>query len=199
MKYSYLISVLFICSITLGQESKSKPELEIKANFRLQTFLPVHFGNNALAKAHKPRPAFSMQLNLLEYNHFKAGLGLDFVTYDITNSELIANLSTSKYTSAYVLIGYEYKINQKLLLTPTIGYGSATLDLGSRNSRFGNQGGNEFRIGSILDYKIGKTTYVFGAIQYVTNTFDVKTTAEYQSFFSKSNQLQLTLGIRFGN
>jgi hypothetical protein len=199
MKNSHLLFILFIWNTTFCQESKSKPELEIEANFRLQTFLPVHFGNNALAKAHKPRPAFSMQLNLLEYNNFKAGLGLDFVTYDITNNELIANLSTSKYTSAYVLIGYEYKINKKLLLTPTFGYGSASLDLGSRNSRFGKQGGNEYRIGSILDYRIGKAIYVFGAIHYVANTFEVETTAEYQSYFSKANQLQLTLGIRFGN
>jgi hypothetical protein len=173
MKNSHLLFILFIWNTTFCQESKSKPELEIEANFRLQTFLPVHFGNNALAKAHKPRPAFSMQLNLLEYNNFKAGLGLDFVTYDITNNELIANLSTSKYTSAYVLIGYEYKINKKLLLTPTFGYGSASLDLGSRNSRFGKQGGNEYRIGSILDYRIGKAIYVFGAIHYVANKFEV--------------------------
>ncbi len=201
MKNHICLLLLLCAGIAFAQnETKApKPQLDFKVNARFQLLQPIQFGNTALAKAHKPRLGFSTQINLLDYRNFKAGVGVDFVTYDITNKLIIANLSTSKYTSAYVLISYEYKVNNKLLVTPNIGYGSATLDLGSRNSRFGNQNGNEFRIGGILDYKIGRTIYVFGGINYITNTFDVETAPEYKSFFSKANQIQLSLGIRLGN
>ncbi|WP_293893204.1 outer membrane beta-barrel protein [Flavobacterium sp.] len=201
MKNNICLLLLIYSGIAFAQdETKTpKPQLDFKVNARFHMLYPIQFGNTALAKAHKPKLGFSAQMNLLDYRNFKAGFGFDFVTYEITNKQVIANLSTSKYTSAYVLISYEYKINNKLLVTPNIGYGSATLDLGSRNSRFGNQNGNEIRIGGILDYKIGRTIYVFSGINYITNTFNVETAPEYKSFFSKANQLQLSIGIRFGN
>lgn len=186
-------------SISFAQSNNINKELDFNVNLRVQTFYPIHFGNTALAKAHKPRMGFSVQMNLLEYQNFKAGFGLDFATYDITNEEIIANLSTSKYTSSYLLISYEYKVNNKIQVSPNIGYGSASLELGSRSSRFGGQSGKEFRIGAVIDYKIGKSAYVFGGINYINNTFDVYTAPEYKSFFSKANQLQISAGIRFGN
>jgi hypothetical protein len=201
MKY-YICLLLVLCSgIAFAQNETTapKPQLEFKINARFQIIYPIQFGNTALAKAHNPRVGFSSQVNFLNYNNFKAGFGFDLVTYDIADQQLIANLSTSKYTSYYVLLGYEYKLNPKIQITPNIGYGSASLDLGSRNSRFGKQNGNEFRIGGILDYEIGRGTAVFCGVNYITNTFDVETAPEYKSFFSKANQLQLSLGIRFGN
>ena len=199
---NYTCFLLLVCSGIVYAQSDNitpKPDLDFKVNARFQLLYPIQFGNTALAEAHKPRPGFSAQINLLNYQNFKAGFGFDFVTYDITNKQMIANLSTSKYTSAYFLLSYEYKLNEKILITPNIGYGSATLELGSRNSRFGGQSGSEFRVGGILDYKIGKSIYVFGGINYVINKFDVETSPEYKSFFSKANQIQLSLGLRFGN
>ncbi len=196
------ICLLLVCvSVSYAQnadKTKNK-ELEFNFNARFGMLYPIQFGNTALADAHKPRIGFSSQLDFLEFNSFKAGVGADFVTYDITNKEMIANLSTSKYTSAYIIIGYQKKFTEKLLLTPHIGYGAASLELGSRGSRFGKQNGNEFRIGGILDYKIMKSGYVFIGIDYIANSLDVSTAPEYKSYFSKANQVQLSLGIRFGN
>lgn len=198
--FTSLLLLLYSGFIFAQNDTKTaKPELEFKVNTRFQLLQPIQFGNTALAKAHKPKIGVSAQMNLLDYQNFKAGFGFDFVTYAITDKQIIANLSESKYTSAYILISYEYKLNEKICITPNIGYGSASLELGSRGSRFGKQNGNEIRIGGILDYKIGRTAYVFGGINYVTNTFDVETAPEYKSFFSKANQIQLSLGIRFGN
>lgn len=199
----YYCLLLLVCSgISFAQnidKPKIRPELEFKVNARFQLLYPIQFGNTALAKAHSPFIGFSSQLNLLDFMGFKAGFGVDLVTYKITDRQMIANLNASKYTSAYLLLSYEYKLSQKFLITPNIGYGSASLDLGSRDSRFGGQSGNEFRIGGILDYKIGKSTYVFGGINYISNTLDVETAPEYKSYFSKAKQIQLSLGIRFGN
>ncbi len=198
MKY-YLGLFLLISTVSLSQDNRVNEDFELDTYFRFQTLYPIHFGNTALAKAHKPRPGFSMQMNVLDYRNFKAGFGFDFITYDITDKEMIANLSTSKYTSAYFLLNYEYGISEKLQFTPAIGYGSASLELGSRSSRFGKQRGPEFRIGGVVDYRIGKTIFIFGGIYFVTNQFDIATSPEYESFFSKANQIQLNLGIRFGN
>lgn len=198
--YLCLIALLgFGLAYAQNETPTINKELEFDTSFRFQTFYPIQFGNTALAKAHKPRPGFSAQMNVLDYQNFKAGFGFDFATYDITDKEVIANLSTSKYTSAYFLISYEYEAFPKLRITPNLGYGSASLELGSRSSRFGKQGGNEFRIGTYIDYKIGKTSYAFIGVHYVSNSFNIRTAPEYESFFSKATQLQLNLGIRFGN
>ncbi len=196
----YLCLLMVICSsISFAQNNTTNDYLEFDTNFRIQTFHPIHFGNTALSKAHKPRPGFSVQMNLLDYHNVKVGFGVDFVTYDITDKEIIANLSTSKYSSSYLLISYEHALTDKILITPNLGYGSASLHLGSRNSRFGEQSGTEFRIGAMIDYRIGETIFIFGGINYVNNKFDIETAPEYESFFSKANQIQLNLGIRFGN
>ena len=201
MKKHFALILLLFSSVLFAQNNNTKKskELEFMVNGRIQALYPIPFGDNALAKAHKPRLGFSGQLNLLDFQNFKAGLGIDFVTYDITDKMLIANKNTSKYTSYYLLISYEYKPSKKIYINPNIGWGSASLDIDSRNSRFGGQSGSEFRIGGILDYKIGKSTYVFGGINYVINKFDIETSPEYKSFFSKANQIQLSLGLRLGN
>ena len=199
---NYICLLWLLCSSVAFCQNDTKvvkPKLEFKLNVRVQSLYPIQFGNTALTKAHQPRIGFSSQFNVFDYQHFKAGFGFDFVTYDITNKQVVANLIASKYTSIYALISYEYAINKKFMVTSNIGFGSATLDLGSRNSRFGGQDGKEFRIGAIVDYRIGLATYVFGGVNYITNTFDIETAPEYESFFSKANQLQLSLGIRFGN
>jgi hypothetical protein len=201
---NYICLLIVLCSgIAFAQKEETKTptqsEFGFKVNTRFQFLYPIQFGNTALAKAHQPNLGFSVQMNLLDFQHFKAGFGFDFVTYKITDKQTIANLSNSKYTSAYFLLGYEYKLSEKILITPNIGFGSASLELGSRNSRFGKQNGNEIRVGGSLDYKIGKSTYVFGGVNYITNTLDVETAPEYKSFFSKANQIQLSFGIRFGN
>lgn len=199
MKNYFCLFMIIFTNIVFSQRTTESKKVDFDANFRVQTLFPIHFGNTALAKAHKPRLGFSMQMILLEFKNFKAGFGVDFTTYDITDNQLIANLSTSKYTSAYLLISYEYKLSNKLFISPTIGYGLSSLELGSRSSRFGKQSGNEFRIGAILDYRIGKSIFIFGGVNYVNNKFDIKTAPEFVSFFSDANQIQLNLGIRFGN
>lgn len=200
MKHFLYLIVAIFSSISFAQNNTTiNKGLEVDTYFRIQTFYPIHFGNTALAKAHKPRPGFSVQMNFLDYRNFKAGFGFDFTTYDITDKEMIANLSTSKYTSAYFLLSYEYNLTDKIQITPNIGLGDASLALGSRSSRFGRQSGNEFRLGATVDYKIGKAIYVFGGIHYVNNNFEIHTSPEYEDFFSKANQIQLNLGFRFGN
>ncbi|WP_284652211.1 hypothetical protein [Flavobacterium terrisoli] len=208
MKHCFLLlALLSFGNFSFAQDTTNIKErdttvnkdLEVDTYFRIQTFYPIHYGNTALAKAHQPRPAFSMQMQFLDFRNFKAGFGFDFVTYSITDKEMIANLSTSKYTSAYFLLSYEYKATNKIQITPNIGYGDARLDLGSRNSRFGKQNGNEFRIGAYVDYKVSKAIFVFGGVHYISNTFDIKTSPEYESFFSKANQIQINFGVRFGN
>lgn len=199
---NYICLIAFLCSgilIAQTEEQPKKPELEFKVNVRLLFVRPIQFGNTALAKAHESDGGFSGHLNLLDYNGFKAGAGFDWIGYQITDKQMVANLSTSKYSSIYFLLGYEYKPTDKIRITPNIGYGSATLDLGSRGSRFGGQEGTEFRIGGFFDYKIGKSSYASAGITYITNTFEVETAPEYKDFFSKANQIQLSLGFRFGN
>jgi hypothetical protein len=198
MKYILSLSMaLLFWNTSLAQNDND--ELRVNTTIRFQTFFPIQFGNTALAKAHKPKPGFSAQMNMLDFKNFKFGWGFDLSTYDITDKEMIANLSTSKYTSIYMLLSYEYKVNNKFQITPNIGYGSASLALGSRASRFGKQTGNEFRIGSNIDYRISNAIFVIGGLNYVHNVFDIHTSPEYESFFSKANQIQINFGIRFGN
>ncbi len=191
--------VLLFWNVSLAQSESDSDNLKVNTTIRFQTFFPIQLGNTALAKAHKPRPGFSAQMNFLDFKNFKFGWGFDLCTYDITDKEMIANLSTSKYSSIYMLLSYEYKLTDKIQITPNIGYGSASLALGSRASRFGTQTGNEFRIGSNIDYRIGRAIFLIGGLNYVNNGFDIDTSPEYESFFSKANQIQINFGIRFGN
>lgn len=195
MKYSILL-ILFCLNLSYGQEKKTKPSLILKPEFSFYAIVPNNFGDNYLAKANNPRIGIGANYNFIQVQHFKLGMGYDYISYYITDISKAGNIGSSRYNSIYGLLGYEIKLSNKFNLQPYLGFGSVKLNFKSGNRSFGHQTGNDFRIGGNLNYKLDKTVSAFFGLGYVSSNYDVKTAPEFVSFYDNSKMLQINIGIK---
>jgi Outer membrane protein beta-barrel domain len=195
MKYSFLL-ILFYLNISYGQEKKAKSILNFKPEFSLYAIVTNHFGDNYLAKANKPHIGIGTNLNLIQLQHFKLGMGYDYIRYSITDVSKAGNIGSSRYNSIYGILGYEIKLSNEFYLQPYLGYGSVKLNFKSGNRSFGRQTGNDFRIGFNVDYKLDKTISGFAGFGYVSSSYDIKTAPEFVSFYDNSKMLQINIGLK---
>jgi hypothetical protein len=195
MKYSLLL-ILFCLNISYGQEKKTKSILTFNPEFSLYAIIPNNFGDNYLAKANKPHIGIGTNLNFIQVQHFKLGMGYDYISYSITDITKAGNIGSSRYNSVYGTLGYEIKLSNEFYLQPYLGFGSVKLNFKSGDRSFGHQTGNDFRIGFNLDYKLDKTISAFAGLGYLSTNYDVKTAPEYISFYDNSKMLQINIGIK---
>jgi hypothetical protein len=195
MKYSILI-ILFCLNISYAQEKKTKTSLAFKPEFSLYAIAPSNFGDNYLAKANKPHIGIGSNFNFLQVQHFKLGMGYDYISYSITDISKAGNIGSSRYNSFYGLLGYEIKLSNEFYLQPYLGFGSVKLNFRTGEKSFGHQTGNDFRIGFNVDYKLDKTISAFGGLGFVSSNYDVITAPEFISFYDNSKMLQINIGIK---
>jgi hypothetical protein len=195
MKYSLLL-LLFCLNISYGQEKKAKSVLTFKPEFSLYAIGSNNFGDNYLAKANKSHIGIGVNFNFIQVQHFKLGMGYDYISYSITDVSKAGNIGSSRYNSVYGLLGYEIKLSNEFYLQPYLGFGSVKLNFKSGDRSFGHQTGNDFRIGFNLEYKLDKTISAFGGLGYVFSNYDVKTAPEFVSFYDNSKMLQINIGFK---
>lgn len=195
MRYSILI-FLFCLKISYGQEKKTKTIITFKPEFSLYTIVPINFGDNYLAKANKEHIGIGTTLNLIQIQHFKLGIGYDYINYSITDVSKGGNISSSKYNSFYGFFAYKIDLSNKFILQPYLGLGSIKLNLKNGNRSFGHQTGTDFRIGVNTDYKLNETFSAFAGIGYISTKYDVQTVPELISFYDNSKMIQMNIGMK---
>lgn len=195
MKYNILI-IIFCLNLSYAQEKKTKPSLVFKPEFSLYAITPNNFGDNYLAKANKPHIGIGSNFNFLQIQHFKLGMGYDYISYSVTDISRAGNIGSSRYNSFYGLLGYEIKLSNDIYLQPYWGFGSVKLNFKSGDRSYGHQTGNDFRIGCNFDYKLDKTISAFAGLGYVSSNYDINTAPEFVSFYDNSKMLQINIGIK---
>lgn len=195
MKFSLLL-ILFCLNISHGQEKKTKPSLVFKPEFSLYAIIPNNFGDNYLAKSNKPHIGIGTNFNFLQVQHFKLGMGYDYIYYSITDVTKAGNIGSSRYNSFYGLLGYEIKLSNEFYLQPYLGLGSVKLNFRTGEKSFGHQTGNDFRIGLNLDYRLDRTISAFAGIGYVSTGYNINTAPEFVSFYDNSKMLQINIGFK---
>ena len=100
MKYSILL-ILFCLNLSYGQEKKTKTSLILKPEFSLYAIVPNNFGDNYLAKTNKPVIGIGANYNFIQVQHFKLGMGYDYISYSITDITKAGNIGSSRYNSIY--------------------------------------------------------------------------------------------------
>lgn len=184
-------------SVAPKSEKIEKRGLHFNVIWRIYFAMPNQFGNQVWNDAYNSS-GFSMGSNLgiLKFQNFRLSGGFDTEKYSITDVSKAGNFNTANKFAQYILLSYDYKINNSFLLVPTIGIGNVAIKQKKDSVREANQSGDDFRLGVICDYSLGGGAAVFLGIHYITTKFEVSTNSAYQSYFEKSNQFQLTLGLK---
>jgi len=193
-----LIFLLFILCIpfSYGQETKSQNLVQFNHDIRLNVIIPSNFGANFLAESYDSKVGIGTNFSFLRINNFKLGAGYDFISYIATDITRTGNIKGAQFHTAYGDIAYEIKITENLNLEPYIGYGGAKLKFKSDGRDFGNQDGNNFRIGFNTDYKLGKRFSGFVGVCYLQSKLNINTSPEFVSFYDNTKMFQLNIGLK---
>lgn len=195
MKYSILL-ILFCLKMSYGQEKKTEITLTFKPEFSLYAIVPNNLGDNYLAKANKPHTGIGTNFNFIQVQHFKLGMGYDYIYYSITDVTKAGNIESSRYNSFYGTLAYETRLSKQFYFQPYLGMGSVKLNFKSGDRSFGHQTGTDFRIGFNIDYKLDNTISAFAGIGYVSTKYEIKTAPEFISFYDNSKMLQINIGLK---
>lgn len=201
MKLKYLtlgISMFLVFQSCFSQKNSDANDtrLRIRTTFSFGAIYPIEFGNTALSKAHSPNVGFTTSVGLLKFTSFSAGFGVDLVGYNVTDTQITGDYTTSKHNSYFIFLNYDYDLTTKFSITPTIGYGESELAIRKSSKRRGSQDGKEFRLGSSINYNINKYNAFCFSILYVNNTYNVNANESIKDYFKKSNSIQLGIVYR---
>lgn len=180
--------------VSIGETTMD--QLHFDTVWRLYYVLPNQIGNSVYAEAYDAKFSLGTSFGLLEYSNFKLSVGFEFEQYNITDVSKASNFDFISKYAFFGIVSYDFHLGDNIMVVPQIGYGSSDIHHKMRSERVANQGGTHFRVGCFGDYSLGNNFAFFIGIHYINSTFDVSTNDEFKKYFEKSNQLQLTLGIK---
>lgn len=183
-------------NMTYGQEKKNKNTLTLNPEIHFYLIAPFNIGDNYLAKANDSKIGVGTTINFIQFQHFKLGMGYDYIGYSVTDVSRAGNYESSRYNAFYGLLSYEIKLSNDIKVQPYLGLGSVNLNFKSGSKSFGHQTGNDFRLGCNVEYKLDKTISAFGGFGYVSSNYDVKTAPEFVSFYDSSKMIQVNVGLK---
>lgn len=195
MKLKVLV-FLFFFHFSYSQETENKNLVKFNHDIRLNLIIPSTFGDNFLAKANENKLGIGTNFSFLRIHDFKLGVGYDFIPYKTTDISRVGNIKSSEFHMLYGDVSYEIKIIDKLNLEPYFGYGGAKLKFKSDGRNFGNQTGNNIRIGLNTDYQLAKRFSVYIGFCYLKSNMDINTAPEFVSFYDDTKLFQFTFGIK---
>ena len=97
--------------MSYGQDKKTKSIVTIKPELIFYIRAPNNLGDNYLAKANDSKIGIGTNLNLIEVQHFKLGMGHDYISYSVTDVSKAGNYKSSRYNAFYGTLGYEIKLS----------------------------------------------------------------------------------------
>lgn len=178
--------------ITNDQEDK----FGISGVFRLYPIVPVHFGNNVFAKAHKTNIGIGGNLAVLRYGDFRTGFSYELNYYEVSDVSKVGNFRTSNNQNFTGFVSYDYKINNKIILVPNVGYGTSYVKQKTSSKRFGNYSGTHFKLGLYTDYEVAKSLAAFIGLHYMYTKYSIDTNPQFENYLENIPQLQFTVGLK---
>lgn len=195
MKFNILF-FLFFLQILHSQETKNTNLVKFNHDIRVNAIIPSNFGDNFLSEASDPNLGIGVNFSFLRIKNFKLGIGYDLLYYSTTDVSRAGNIDGSEFHTVYGDISYEIKILERLNIEPYFGFGDSKLKLKSDGRSFGNQTGNNWRIGFNTDYKLSKHFSGFVGLCYLNSNLDIKTSPEFVSFYDHAKMIQVNIGLK---
>lgn len=199
MKKITLLTIFFFSVFVFSQEEQTKNRRAVSPDHGFSVYLSKHgnFGENYLSKAHQSIIGFGTHKNFINVYGFALGVEYEFNKYKITDKSLAGNIKYTNYSNLSFRLSYDYKLNEDFTLDPYIRIGGTQLRQRSSGRNFGRFEGTSYYLGVNLKYKLENNVHLFTGINYNYTSYQVNSNPEYQSFFDRSNQIQIHLGIGF--
>lgn len=197
---SKITILIFILNsfIVFGQKDLKTKIIEFSPALRFGFQHPVHIGNNFFSKDVKGGFGFHSNISLVKIYNFRLGFGYEFQRLKVENSNAIGNFDFINANTYHYILEYEFRINTKLEVNPTLSYGQSQFNykesIGA--TALAKQSLEEIRTGAYLNYSLNKTFlgYVGLHFSHFFNA-DIVASPERQDYFGKGNKFIISMGI----
>lgn len=200
MKYLYFL--LFATTQVVFAQQTVTPEsngIRFDPGYRVGLWRLCPTGTTALRQATNRGNGVNFDLDLASYKNWMFGVGATYARFNITDNSVVGNFDWSRYTSVYCGVSYRYTFKKRWSLMPSISVGAVGYKLQNTATEItaSKQKGQEYRIGSTLNYRFGNHTAAYVGLFYAGVNVGTNTTAAFEDFYSDLSHLQLQFGIYF--
>jgi|GEM_PF-5184999 len=194
-----IVCLLFFVSIgVLGQDAEKKPSLEFEPGFHIGWSQAVATGKTALQEGYSPAGGLNLQLDLVNYRNILVGVGAAAQLFKVTDPAVVGEFDRAAYSSVYVAASYKYQFSKKWILLPSIGVGASQFKIREYHDLQPSfQKGRELRIGSTINFQLGKAIWLYAGAGYTWSKMGINTTPEFENYYSNFSHVQLQLGLYF--
>lgn len=187
--------LLFSCLVA-AQDKVVTKKVYFDPIIRTSLFFPVAFGDNMLAKAHKPQFGGAMNASLFSLLGVRAGIGGSIAHYKVDDRTLAGDFRRSSYMALYPFLAYPIAVSDKITLSPEVGGGFAFIHQSKSPDRESDQEGFELRAGVYASYRLSQHTSVYGGISYQHAQLEGQAPPALKDYYSKMEQLQIGIGLQ---
>ena len=188
--------LIFLCQIAFSQTKNSNEGLNFDPVFRINAVKTNQFGDNFLAKSNKPDTGINLEFGFLNYKKFSSTLDYNYNYFSVSDIEKAGNINSTRFSSFGAKILYEIDVYENFSIQPYFGIGSPTLTFKSSSTSFGEQKGNDYKLGFYVNCNLDKTLAFSFGTEYNWAKYNIETVPELVEFYKNSNAIKITLGIR---
>tara|TARA_R110002049_G_scaffold6614_1_gene41402 strand:+ start:537 stop:1211 length:675 start_codon:yes stop_codon:yes gene_type:complete len=182
-------------------DDKSKSDKPYKsAIISYGVYKPYTTNKSFIGKGTKGDVGFKLGAQLFIYKRFFIGTFLSASFIDVTDSNLTGDYNRSQITSAYLEIGYEFSILEKLnlgLSIAPIGIANYRNDIRDGRVKQQNDTANVTIYQAYLSYNFAGNFSVFIDYSFRSDKTKIKTASEIQDEFDTIQYHNIGLGLKF--
>ena len=189
-KILFILGLLFIFNAKAQETPLRRYSLSFAPN------LPISLGDNFLNKGYSNAIGFDSELQLNVRRNILIGINFQQHYFSKVDAEIIGDFSSAYSNSFHGFAGYRNFLNKdKMYFESRLGFGSTRIKNNSPLSNY-DITGNDFFIGTKFNYFLNDSFSAFFGLEYNHTKYDVILEGPYQNFYSVSDQLIPTLGIK---
>jgi hypothetical protein len=189
-KTLFILGLLFIFNAKAQETALRRFSLSFAPN------LPISLGDNFLHKGYSNAIGFDSEIQLNVRRNLLIGMNFQQHYFSSINSEIIGDFSSAYSNSFHGFAGYRnFLKNNKMYFESRLGFGSVRIKNYSALSNY-DITGNDYFIGTKFNYSLNDVFTAFIGLEYNHTKYDVILEGPYQNFYSVSDQLVPTLGIK---
>ena len=175
-------------------DDKRQKSYSVEYSFQL----PTATGNNFMGEALDGKNGYSLRFKLFLYKQFFVGYNQSGSNFDVTDTALVGNYSSTRANERFFYLGYELLPINKVRLGLYSSFGEKiTFSNAIDNTDDNKDTGDLWAYGVYLDYEVIRNLSLFVEYSFRNVTTDIQAPTQLQTYFEKATYNTVNFGIRY--
>lgn len=193
----FLLSIISSAQDNSAANLQQQQETDLKLQFNVGYLHAIAVGQNFLNDAYKMQYGVEVGTSLLINEKFLVGFNYDILRTKNQKPEQVGNITTTNIGTFFLNGGYHHRFNDSWSIEAIAGVGTAQY----RNKLENNEVQfNDHAVAVFLkpqvNYNFTEHFAIYGGLKYRYDFMSIKTAPELEDYFSNSQMLIFSLGLK---